>query len=39
MTLGETFDVGVDTRTAVDDEDYQLPFAFSGDDRQADRSN
>jgi len=26
----ETFDVGVDTRTGVNDKDYQVPFAFSG---------
>jgi arylsulfatase len=26
----ETFDVGVDTRTAVDDADYQVPFPFTG---------
>ncbi len=26
----ETFDVGVDTRTGVDDADYQLPFQFTG---------
>ena len=26
----ETFDVGVDTRTGVDDRDYQVPFAFTG---------
>ena len=25
----ETFDVGADTGTPVDDEDYQLPFAFT----------
>ncbi len=30
MTLGETFDVGVDTRTPVDDKDYQVPFRFTG---------
>lgn len=30
MTLGETFDVGSDTRTSVDDSDYQVPFAFNG---------
>jgi hypothetical protein len=30
MTLDETFDVGVDTRTPVDDNDYQLPFRFNG---------
>ena len=26
----ETFDVGVDTRTGVNDNDYQVPFAFDG---------
>lgn len=26
----ETFDVGVDTRTGVEDADYQVPFAFTG---------
>jgi hypothetical protein len=26
----ETFDVGVDTRTGVDDNDYQVPFRFTG---------
>jgi hypothetical protein len=30
MTLGETFDIGSDTRTSVDDGDYQVPFAFTG---------
>ena len=30
MTLGETFDIGSDTRTSVDDNDYQVPFAFTG---------
>jgi hypothetical protein len=30
MTIDETFDVGVDTRTAVDDKDYQVPFRFTG---------
>ena len=30
MTIDETFDVGVDTRTPVDDEDYQVPFRFTG---------
>ena len=29
-TVDETFDVGVDTRTGVDDKDYQPPFRFSG---------
>jgi arylsulfatase len=31
MNLGETLDVGVDTRTGVDDQDYQPPFRFTGD--------
>jgi arylsulfatase len=26
----ETFDVGVDTRTPIDDHDYQVPFRFTG---------
>lgn len=26
----ETFDVGMNTRTGVDDKDYQLPFRFNG---------
>lgn len=30
MTIGETFDVGVDTRTGVNDQDYQSPFRFTG---------
>src|SRR5262249_25419977 len=30
MTIDETFDVGVDTRTPVDDNDYQVPFRFNG---------
>jgi arylsulfatase A-like enzyme len=30
MTLGETFDIGSDTRTSVNDGDYQVPFAFTG---------
>jgi len=25
----ETFDVGLDTRTGVNDKDYQVPFAFN----------
>jgi arylsulfatase len=29
-TIYETFDVGVDTRTGVDDHDYQPPFRFTG---------
>jgi hypothetical protein len=27
--LGETFDVGSDTRTSVDDSDYQVPTQLS----------
>jgi arylsulfatase len=30
FTLDETFDVGMDTRTSVDDKDYQVPFRFTG---------
>jgi arylsulfatase A-like enzyme len=26
----ETFDIGVDTRTGVNDDDYKVPFAFTG---------
>jgi arylsulfatase len=26
----ETFDIGADTGTPVDDQDYQVPFAFTG---------
>ena len=26
----ETFDVGADTETGVDDQDYQVPFKFTG---------
>jgi len=29
MAIDETFDVGIDTRTAVDDS-YELPFRFTG---------
>ena len=29
-TVDETFDVGMDTRTGVDDNDYQPPFRFTG---------
>jgi hypothetical protein len=29
-TIDESFDVGVDTRTGVDDNDYQPPFRFTG---------
>jgi arylsulfatase A-like enzyme len=30
LPADETFDVGVDTRTAVNDMDYQVPFRFTG---------
>jgi arylsulfatase len=30
ITIDETFDVGVDTRTSVDDRDYEVPFRFTG---------
>ena len=30
MTLDETFDIGSDTRTSVNDTDYRTPFRFSG---------
>jgi arylsulfatase A-like enzyme len=30
MAIDETFDVGVDLRTPVDDKDYQVPFRFTG---------
>ena len=30
MTIDETFDVGVDLRTPVNDADYQVPFRFTG---------
>ncbi len=30
MTIDETFDVGMDLRTPVDDKDYQVPFRFTG---------
>ena len=30
MTIDETFDVGSDLRTPVDDHDYQVPFRFTG---------
>jgi arylsulfatase len=30
MTIDESFDVGVDTRTSVNDDDYQVPFRFTG---------
>jgi arylsulfatase len=30
LTVFETFDVGLDTGTPVDDTDYQVPFPFTG---------
>jgi len=30
VTIDESFDVGIDTRTPVDDKDYQVPFRFTG---------
>ena len=30
LPVDETFDVGVDTRTSVNEQDYQAPFAFNG---------
>jgi hypothetical protein len=30
LRFDETFDVGADTGTAVDDRDYQVPFKFTG---------
>jgi len=30
IALDETFDIGLDTRTPVDDLEYQVPFAFTG---------
>ena len=30
LTIDESLDVGVDTRTGVDDKDYQVPFRFTG---------
>jgi arylsulfatase len=30
MPFDETFDIGLDTRTPVDDNDYQVPFQFTG---------
>jgi arylsulfatase A-like enzyme len=34
MAIDETFDVGIDTRTSVDDKDYQVPFRFTGEIRR-----
>ena len=30
LPVGEAFDVGIDTRTPVNDKDYQVPFRFNG---------
>ena len=30
IAIEETFDVGIDTRTGVEDKDYQVPFRFTG---------
>ncbi len=30
LPVDETFDVGIDTRTSVNEQDYQVPFAFNG---------
>ncbi|MDM9623093.1 arylsulfatase [Rhizobium sp. S96] len=30
MPWDETFDIGSDTRTPIEDKDYQVPFAFTG---------
>jgi arylsulfatase len=30
MTIDETFDIGSDLRTPVDDNDHQVPFRFTG---------
>jgi arylsulfatase len=30
ITVDESFDVGVDLRTGVNDQDYQVPFRFTG---------
>lgn len=30
LPIDETFDIGSDTGTSVDDHDYQVPFAFNG---------
>jgi arylsulfatase len=31
LTFDETFDVGIDTRTGVNDEDYSIPFRLRGE--------
>jgi len=30
FTVDETFDIGADTGSPIDDQDYQVPFAFTG---------
>jgi arylsulfatase len=30
LPIAETFDVGIDTRTSVNEKDYQVPFRFNG---------
>ena len=30
FTVEETFDIGADTGSPVDDQDYQVPFNFTG---------
>jgi hypothetical protein len=30
LPVDETFDIGADTGTPVDDQDYKVPFAFAG---------
>jgi arylsulfatase len=30
LPIDETFDIGSDTGSPVDDQDYQVPFAFKG---------
>jgi arylsulfatase len=30
QVMDETFDVGIDTRTSVNEQDYQVPFPFNG---------
>ena len=30
MSIDETFDIGSDTRTSVDDFEYEVPFHFTG---------
>ena len=30
FTVDETFDIGADTGSPIDDQDYQVPFSFTG---------